>query len=445
MSNLNVLVVEDDQPLREALVDTLEMSGFLVKQADSVDSAMIQFNEQKPEVIVSDVNLGDKNGREFLRFVRKNNVATPFIFMTAYGTVDLAVASMQEGASDFIQKPFQPQQLLEIIERYKTESTNTGSEPVVADVASQQLYDLAKKIAQSESTVLLNGPSGAGKEVMAKFIHQHSTRNQQPFVAINCAAIPENMLEATLFGYEKGAFTGAYQSSSGKFEQAQNGTLLLDEISEMDLSLQAKLLRVLQEKEVERLGGKKTIPLNVRIIATTNRNLREEVQEKRFREDLFYRLNVFPLSCLSLKERPKDIVPLAEMFIRKYATDIGTPKTLSVAACSKLLGYDWPGNVRELENVIQRSLILASGESIEAEHLLFESTKAETVVSDSIEDDGVSPLGAGVRQHEFQMIIETLKQCNGKKKKVAEELGISPRTLRYKLAKMRELGYQIPG
>lgn len=443
MSNTQILVVEDDQLLRDALCDTLDMAGYRVEQAHDIDSAIVKWSERKPDIVVSDVNLGEQNGQEFLHFVRKKDVGTPFVFMTAYGTIDMAVAAMQDGANEFLQKPFKPQALLEILERYKV-SEVSGNQPVVEDPKSKQLYQLAERIAKTDSTVLLNGPSGSGKEVMASYIHNHSSRSEQPFIAINCAAIPENMLEATLFGYEKGAFTGAHQSCPGKFEQAQNGTLLLDEISEMDLALQAKLLRVLQEREVERLGSRKTIKLNVRVIATTNRDLKKEVEEKRFREDLYFRLNVFPLRCLPLSERPNDILPLTRKLIEKYAKQSGSaiPK-LTAEARSKLMSYSWPGNVRELDNVVQRCLILSAGDDIAPEHLMFEAPYVD-VETQSIEketEEKNSSLEEGVRHHEFQIIIDTLKQFNGKKKKVAEELGISPRTLRYKLAKMRELGY----
>lgn len=445
MNTNRVLVLEDDQTLREALTDTLELSGYQVDEAEDIDSAIVKWSSSQPDIVVSDVNLGERNGKEFLKFVRGKDMNTPFIFMTAYGTIDMAVSAMQEGASEFIQKPFKPTTLLEILERYKHTELNEKL-PIIADDKSQQLYQLAKRIAATDSTVLLNGPSGSGKEVMANYIHSHSSRNEQPFVALNCAAIPENMLEATLFGYEKGAFTGAYQSCPGKFEQAQNGTILLDEISEMDLSLQAKLLRVLQEREVERLGSRKMIPLNVRVIATTNRDLKKEVQEKRFREDLYFRLNVFPMTCLALSERTRDIIPLAEFLLEKYArqNNLDVP-SISSAAKSKLLSYNWPGNVRELDNVVQRCLILSGGVEVDSEHLMFETThEIIDSTTQEIEDDNVSALGAGVRQHEYQIIIDALKQCNGKKKQVAEELGISPRTLRYKLAKMRELGYEMP-
>ncbi len=444
MSNTRVLVLEDDHSLREALADSLELSGYQVEQAADIESAIVSWSSYNPDVVVSDVNLGEKNGKEFLKFVRSKDMNTPFIFMTAYGTIDMAVSAMQEGANEFIQKPFKPQTLLEVLERYKQDESD-ASAPVIVDEKSKQLFKLAERLAATDSTVLLNGPSGAGKEVMAKFIHSQSSRSDHPFIALNCAAIPENMLEATLFGYEKGAFTGAYQSCPGKFEQAQKGTILLDEISEMDLSLQAKLLRVLQEKEVERLGSRKMIPLDVRIIATTNRDLKTEVKEKRFREDLYFRLSVFPLTCLALAERKDDILPLAEVLLEKYAKQNKLSKPdISTQARSKLISYHWPGNVRELDNVVQRCLILSGGATVEPEHLMFESS--DEVLDTTVEDDteSVSTLGAGVRHHEYQIIIDALKRFDGKKKKVADELGISPRTLRYKLAKMRELGYQMP-
>jgi len=294
------------------------------------------------------------------------------------------------------------------------------------------------------------GPSGSGKEVLARYIHDQSSRSQQNFVAINCAAIPENMLEATLFGYEKGAFTGAIQACPGKFEQAQGGTILLDEISEMDLNLQVKLLRVLQEKEVERLGGRKTIALDVRVIATSNRNLKQTVAAGEFREDLYYRLNVFPLTWLPLDKRGGDIIPLAEHLIERHCQKQGSEiSKLTAAGRSKLLQHDWPGNVRELENVIQRALILSNANQIDAQDLMIEQDNSMTTAACSdpdfqdIEDDN-SKLGSELRQQEHQIILDTLQSCKGRRKDVAERLGISPRTLRYKLAKMREVGIELP-
>jgi len=288
------------------------------------------------------------------------------------------------------------------------------------------------------------GPSGSGKEVLAQYVHYNSTRCDQPFVAINCAAIPENMLEATLFGYEKGAFTGAIQACPGKFEQAQGGTILLDEITEMDLSLQAKILRVLQEREVERLGGRKTIKLDVRVIATSNRDLKSAVREGIFREDLYYRLNVFPLTWLALKERRDDIVPLAKHLVARTCQINGDQiPEFTASARNKLSSYDWPGNVRELDNVIQRAMILHSEQIIDAGDLLIESFDSE-IITDIAIDNSDDKLGNELKLQEHQIILDTLNACHGSRKDVAERLGISPRTLRYKIAKMRDSGIQIP-
>lgn len=309
--------------------------------------------------------------------------------------------------------------------------------PIAEDPRMQQLLRLAERVAASNATVMLGGKSGTGKEVFARYIHARSARAEGPFVALNCAAIPDNMLEAILFGYEKGAFTGAYSQAPGKFEQAQGGTLLLDEVSEMSLDLQAKLLRVLQEREVERLGGRRLIALDVRVLATSNRILREEVSAGRFREDLFYRLNVFPITLPMLKDRPGDILPLARHLLKRYGGE-AAPE-LDDAAQQALLAHDWPGNVRELENLVQRALILADGDTIGVQQLMFEGEPGQMplVVSEGALNDGL-------RDVEAQIIIETLKEQGGSRKKAAAYLGISPRTLRYKMARMRETGLEIP-
>ncbi|NQZ84043.1 MAG: sigma-54-dependent Fis family transcriptional regulator, partial [Colwellia sp.] len=284
----------------------------------------------------------------------------------------------------------------------------------------------------------------SGKEVLAQYVHYNSPRAEQKFVAINCAAIPENMLEATLFGYEKGAFTGAIQACPGKFEQAQGGTILLDEITEMDLSLQAKILRVLQEREVERIGGRKTIKLDVRVIATSNRDLKEAVIEGKFREDLYYRLNVFPLTWLPLAQRRDDILPLAKHLMLRLSKKSGVQiPEFTAAARSKLVAYDWPGNVRELDNVIQRALILYSDNIIDAGDLLIEQFDTAIVTSPQVVESD-DKLGNELKLQEHQIILDTLNACHGSRKDVAERLGISPRTLRYKIARMRDSGIQIP-
>ncbi|MGB0496177.1 MAG: sigma-54-dependent transcriptional regulator [Kangiellaceae bacterium] len=467
----NLLVVEDDFALRTALVASLEVAGFEVTAVEDAESAVSKLKKITPDLIVTDVQMNNMSGIDLLKFVRKNDRYLPVILMTAFADIKDAIEVMKLGACDYLEKPFEPKKLSELIEKYLPNKLN--EKIVIEDQASKVLFEYASRIAKTPSNVLLVGESGSGKEVMSQFIHQQSERNKAQFVAINCAAIPENMLEATLFGYEKGAFTGAHQACAGKFEQAQGGTILLDEISEMPIGLQAKLLRVLQEKEVERLGGKKLIKLDVRVIATTNRDLVKEVKEKRFREDLYYRLNVFPIRCLSLRERPEDIVPLALKLVNQYAK---TAQALSAtgnheqfsftnAAINKLTQYSWPGNVRELDNLMQRVAVLAQEKLIQDNDILFENISAIESLStprnnqdvdseqnhftnmdedQNVNKDEKKRLGSDMREHEFQLIIESLKQCAGKKKDVAEQLGISARTLRYKLAKMRESGYQIP-
>ena len=321
-------------------------------------------------------------------------------------------------------------------------------ELIAEDARSIELVNLAHRVAASEVTVMLSGESGTGKEVIARFIHRNSSRKDAPFVAINCAAIPENMLESALFGYEKGAFTGAYQAYPGKFEQAQGGTLLLDEISEMDLGLQAKLLRVLQEREVERLGGREPVPLNVRVLAATNRKLRDAVNTGKFRQDLYYRLNVFPLSIPALRDRPGDILPLAKYLVRNYARGEDLPK-LSAGAEHCLQSFSWPGNVRELENVIQRALILGNGSTIEAADICLDDDELSFASLDDAQSDAVADtsklLEQDLKVKEQELILRALEAGNGSRKDAAARLGISPRTLRYKIARLRDAGMVVPG
>jgi two-component system response regulator FlrC len=323
----------------------------------------------------------------------------------------------------------------------------TDGELIAEDRRSRELVMLADRVAASEVTVMINGESGTGKEMLARYIHRNSSRKHAPFVAINCAAIPENMLESLLFGYEKGAFTGAYQAHPGKFEQAQGGTLLLDEISEMDLGLQAKLLRVLQEREVERLGGRETIPLDVRVLAATNCKLRDAVNAGRFRQDLFYRLNVFPLNIPALHDRPGDILPLAQQLIRRYATGDACPD-LSGEAEQCLLSHTWPGNVRELENVMQRALILNSGDCIEVGDISLDEEGVHAgLLSGTQGNAGMrvsKALDQDLKKKERELIIQALEAGKGSRKDAAARLGISPRTLRYKIARLRDAGMELP-
>jgi two-component system response regulator FlrC len=318
-------------------------------------------------------------------------------------------------------------------------------EPVVVDQTSRALYALAARVAATDCTVLINGESGTGKEVLARFIHDRSPRSARAFVAINCAAIPENMLEAMLFGYERGAFTGAQNSHAGKFEQAQGGTLLLDEITEMPLSLQAKLLRVLQEREVERLGARAMISLDVRVIATTNRDLRAEVKAGNFREDLYYRLCVFPMTISALRERRDDVLPLAMRLLEMRTPPGRRIPALSADAAQLLLSYGWPGNIRELDNLLQRAMIIANGPVIDAVHIRFEALReiAPLRISVAPQEPAASELRGSLRATEKQILLAALR-AGSSRREVAEQLGISPRTLRYKLAQLRSAGVDVP-
>jgi len=318
-------------------------------------------------------------------------------------------------------------------------------DPVIVDRHTRALYALAARVATTDCTVLINGESGTGKEVLARFIHDRSGRARAPFVAINCAAIPENMLEAMLFGYERGAFTGATNSHAGKFEQAQGGTLLLDEITEMPLPLQAKLLRVLQEREVERLGARAMMNLDVRVLATTNRDLREQVQIGAFREDLYYRLCVFPMTIPALRERRDDVLPLAMRLLELRSARGARIPALSADAAQLLLAYNWPGNIRELDNLLQRAMILANGTLIEAAHIHFEHLREArpAPAHSSVIDLGGKPLRGSLRAAEGQILLKALRAGNTRRE-VAEKLGISPRTLRYKLAQLRSAGVDVP-
>ena len=420
-------------------------------------------------MVVSDVNMPGMDGHRLLRHLRQYHPQLPVLLMTAYGTVQQAVEAMRDGAVDYLVKPFEPRALLELVAQHAQGRLRAGKleGPVAVEPSSQQLLHLASRVAASDSTVLISGESGTGKEVLARFIHQQSPRAEQPFIAINCAAIPENMLEATLFGHEKGSFTGAVASQSGKFEQANGGTLLLDEISEMPLSLQAKLLRVLQEREVERVGGRKLIQLDIRVIATTNRDLPTEVAAGRFREDLYYRLGVFPLQWQPLRTRPGDILPIAQRLLDKHTRKMNqAPVRFAADACHALQQHGWPGNVRELDNAVQRALILQSGGVIHAQDLClavlpgspmtvpadlpnWDASPTPPAVENLTDADAAqtaqagTDLGAGVRQREYQLIIDVLRAERGKRKEAADKLGISPRTLRYKLAQMRDAGLDV--
>ncbi|RUR18899.1 sigma-54-dependent Fis family transcriptional regulator [Legionella sp. km535] len=434
----HVLIVEDDPVLREALAETMTISGHTYITAKDGKEALTLLDLHNPAVVLTDIRMDKLDGNQLLAELHKKRPGLPVILMTAYGSVEDAVNAIRHGAVDYLTKPFSAQVLIEKINQFIKVEVDDSGEPIAQDPKSQALLTMALKVAQSDVGVMISGESGTGKEVLAHFIHDHSPRKKQPFIAINCAAIPEQMLEATLFGYEKGSFTGAYKSTPGKFEQAQGGTLLLDEVSEMSLSLQAKLLRVLQEKEVERIGSNKMISLDVRILATTNRQLKDEVQAGRFREDLFYRLNIFPLQWHPLRERKNDIIPLANYLIRKHCQHKQpVVPVISPTAQKLMLSYPWPGNARELDNVIQRALVLQTQGIIEGEHLQLSLTS--TLTSETT----VTASSKNLQIHEFELIEKTLLEHEGNRQRVAALLGVSERTLRYKLAKMREEGYTV--
>jgi two-component system response regulator FlrC len=371
---------------------------------------------------------------------------------------------MHKGASDYLVKPFRAEVFVSVVAKYLNQGViSTDDSPVAEESSSKKLLKLAAKVAATDATVLITGESGTGKEVLARYIHNNSPRNSSPFIAINCAAIPENMLEATLFGYEKGAFTGAHVTREGKFELANGGTLLLDEISEMDLGLQAKLLRVLQEREVERLGGRETLKLDVRVIATSNRDLKKCAGEGIFREDLYYRLSVFPMRWLPLRERRDDILPIAYKVLAEHCRKMGRkPARFDKSGENALRAFDWPGNVRELDNTIQRALVIQDQACITAGDLSLDSeniTGIDSILNMMRPDEAESSdhnrvpsaneecgrLDSDLKKREFDVILNTLRKNRGKRKKTAEVLGISARTLRYKIARMRDFGIDVEG
>ena len=437
--NPRILIVEDDPTLRMALLDTLEAADFQVFEACNGKEALLQLMHRDIDVIVSDVQMDGMDGNELLKVTREKYPSIPFVMMTAHASVERAVAAMRDGATDYLQKPFEAASLVSTVTRMAKRLGLDSSEMIAEDGKTKQILEIARRVAPSDASIMISGESGTGKEVLAKTIHECSSRSDQPFVALNCAAIPENMLEAILFGYEKGAFTGAATAREGKFEQANGGTLLLDEISEMALELQAKLLRVLQEQEVERLGGKAAIPLDVRVLATTNRHLTAEVAEGRFREDLYFRLNVFPIELPPLRERCDDIIPLAYRFIERYRA--GKPLTLSAASAQQLLSHGWRGNIRELGNCIHRACILAPGSEITPNDIVFDAL-VDTEYSRPATQHQSAP--DDLKGSERDMIISALRDSNGNRKLASERLGISGRTLRYKLAKYKEQGIEIP-
>jgi DNA-binding NtrC family response regulator len=453
-----ILIADDDLSMRMALAESLEQCGFEVETAENGADALMKFQRGKFEVVITDMRMPKMTGMDVLRGVKKISPQTPVILITAYGTIKTAVEAMKEGASEFIMKPFSLDDLEFAVKNVlainkgldegndeKSDGeTYSATEIITEDDKIKAILKLLENVSNSRSSVLMYGESGTGKELFARFIYRHSGRKNMPFVAVNCAAIPHNLLESEMFGYEKGAFTGALQRKPGKFELANGGTLLLDEISEMDMLLQAKLLRVLQESEVDRLGGKAPIPINVRIIATTNADLRARIHEKTFREDLYYRLNVIPIKIPPLRDRRGDVILLIKHFLKKHSQlNERLQPEMTDEAASLLTSYAWPGNVRELENVIARAILVCSDGIIRPENLHLDKADDNILTASSQSfPESVSPACNTLRDMEKTLIFDTLNRVNGNKMQASKILGISVRTIRNKL---HEYDYDLSG
>jgi DNA-binding NtrC family response regulator len=438
-----ILVVDDEASMRFALSEVLKRCGYQVVAAHDGVEALRQLEMVCFDLVISDVKMPHMDGIAMLERIRETFPDLPVIMITAFGTVDKAVEAMKKGASDFIQKPFSLEDIESMVHRLfdrersmgKPSTNGTGvstTEIITRNKHMLKLIDLARTIARSQASVLVCGESGTGKELFARLIHESSPRCHGPFVAVNCAAIPENLLESELFGHERGAFTGALFQRIGKFELANRGTILLDEVSEMSLNLQAKLLRVLQEFEIDRIGSKKPIKLDVRVVATTNLSLEKEIREGRFREDLYYRLNVIPIKILPLRERREDIPLLTKYFMKQYSEKNGkTVNELTEDGLRYLQELPWKGNVRELEHLIERAVLITCDLKISLHHLtMFE----EMAPQSSYEESAVRfQAGISMREMEKSLIIETLNQVEGNRTHAAKMLGISIRTLRNKI------------
>ncbi len=441
-----VLLVDDEEQMLLAMETVLARLGYIVSKTANGAEAIDFLSKGKADLVISDMRMPVMGGSELLAKIHEAHPRLPVVMITAYGTINQAVEAMRNGAFDFITKPFSAEDLERVVGRAlrpaKRPQQNLKPGPaergdsvaiITNDPGFTRLIEIGITIARSAASVLLQGESGTGKELLAKLIHNSSPRKDGPFVAVNCAALPGNLLESELFGHEKGSFTGAVGSKIGKFELANGGTILLDEISEMDQTLQAKLLRVLQEREVDRVGGQKPIPIDVRVIATTNRDIRQCVSAGQFREDLYYRLNVVPLYVPPLRERKGDVRLLVEHFVRKFSQP--NRKLLPAQLLAKLETYNWPGNVRELQNACERAVLLSTADELEAEHFLLGALSRPQGVAS---DDLMLRSGLSVAEAEKRLIFETLKATGNNKTKASELLGISIRTLRNKL---HEYGY----
>jgi two-component system response regulator FlrC len=439
---MNVLLVETDSDDAGKLTSYLRDQGHLCFLTDSAKSAKSLLKKESPGLVLLHLNGNAAQTQDILESARNMEPPVPVIVLTRKPKLDDAVQSVKNGAYDFWTKPFAPERLAKEIELIQGAKQRTATlptlqaqdDPIISrDPVLCSIKALARKIAPSNATVLIQGESGTGKELFARYIHNQSGREDKPFVALNCAALPETLLESELFGYEKGAFTGAIRNREGKFELAHTGTLLLDEVTEIPLHLQAKLLRVLQESEVDRLGGKYPVPVDVRVIATTNVRIEDLVKEAKFRKDLYYRLNVIPFRIPALSERPGDIVGLAEFFLAKYSAQNGSKiNSFAPEALRKLADYSWPGNVRELQNVVQRAVLISDSPVVSSDYIILDSGL-----------DKGSPQSSGFSlmplcEVEKMMIEKALSTVEGNRTRAAEVLGISVRTLRNKLAEYRQ-------
>lgn len=446
----NILVVDDKDSMRNMLTETLLEEGHRVDSASTGRKAVDLVRNKSYDLVLTDLKMPDVDGLQVLAEVKEIDSETAVILMTAFGTIEDAVAAMKLGAFDFVTKPFDTEHLCVLVSRALenrrmiAENTllrqelfaNTGLGNIIGKNEKMvEICKLMEKVAVSDASVLLQGESGTGKELFARAIHTMSHRKDKPYIAINCAAIPGELLENELFGSEKGAFTGAHARKMGKFEIAHTGTIFLDEVGDMDIALQAKLLRVLQQKNFERLGGTKTVDVDVRVIAATNMDLNELIRGKRFREDLYYRLSVFPIMIPALRERPDDVRELAEFFIDKYCREMRkAPKSLSREAIKILEKYHWPGNVRELQNTVERAVILAEGKKLTPDHLAIRLRRTGEI--QLREGAGLKEIGAHAqRSAERSAIIRILKQVRNNKRKAAKVLKIDYTTLFDKMKK----------
>ena len=444
-----ILVVDDEFSMREALAETLKRTGYSISTAIDGLDAINKFETERYDLVITDVKMPNISGLGVLREIKKMSPVIPVIMLTAYGTVGDAVMSIKEGAFDYLLKPFSSDDLNKAVKRalknsrrlnepaYE-EKTSRNKEIITNDPKMLEVIELARTIAPSSASVLIEGDSGTGKELLAHFIHKNSSRRDNPFIAINCASLPEGLLESELFGHEKGSFTGAISRKLGKFELANGGTMLLDEISEMDIRLQAKLLRVLQEREIDRVGGKRTIPLDVRIISTTNKNLKDAVEEGKFRRDLFYRLNVVPLKIPSLRERKSDIPLLGNYFLKKFSLGNGAKMPeIPGETILHLQRCEWQGNVRELENVIERAYLFCKDDILLPRYLFLSDGTTE---EPGLNHPPQVETGTTVKNMEKQLIFQTLKEVGDNRTRAAKILGISIRTLRNKLSDYQKSG-----